>query len=122
MKCLNCKGNIVIKRNLLNLFSLKKEYICDECFKNINFDFNEIILPVNYYYIRINYLIINDEKIIHDCLINEYSKIYNKLRQKNNLVLSYNKYYMSEQNYVFFEHLANHHKNNVVLLVTQLYD
>ncbi len=122
MKCLNCSTNIVIKRNLLNLFSLRKEYICNECYNKLNIDFNDIILPINNYDLRIYYLLTETNNFVYDSLTKENTQLYNKLKETNYFIISLNRYYMSQINYEYLEILANHLQKNITILTYELFD
>lgn len=122
MRCLNCKNKIIIKRNILNLFSFKKEYICRECFIKSNFTPNNIPLPINKYNLVIQYLIQYQENFMYDSLCKENSIIFNKIKQYNFFIIHFNRYYFKEENYLFLEHLANHHQKNILVYVYVIFD
>lgn len=122
MKCLNCNEKIIKIRNILNLFSLKKEYICDKCYKSIIFEPNEILLPINNYDLRIYYLLRESDKFKYACLTTENSLLYNQLKKTNYFIITMNRYYMSDSNYIFLESLANHLEKNIIVLVYELFD
>ncbi|MFI3329661.1 MAG: hypothetical protein R3Y05_04115 [bacterium] len=122
MICLNCKERIIQKRNILNLFSLKKEYICNNCYKQIIFEPNEILLPINNYDLRIYYLLKETQNFKYDSLTKENTIIFKKLKQTNYFVITINRYYMSDTNYNLLEALANHLQQNIIVLVYELFD
>lgn len=111
-----------MKRNILNLFSFRKEYICKECFKKINFEPNDINLPINNYSFVIYYLVKDTTNFNYSSLTNEYNKIYKKFKENNYFIISCNRYYMSNTNYIFFEELANHLERDIVLFCFELFD
>ncbi len=84
MKCVFCNNNFYIKRSILDLFKIEKEYICNRCYKNypINFKLERIQLDIyectlislfdKKYYIDMNYY------------IKDYSKVFRTLIKKDN--------------------------------------
>jgi hypothetical protein len=87
MKCVYCNNNFYIKRSILDLFKIEKEYICNRCYKNypINFKLERIQLDIyectlislfdKKYYIDMNYY------------IKEYSKVFRTFFKKENYKL-----------------------------------
>ncbi len=122
MICLNCLEKIVIKRNILNLFSFRKEYICMNCFKKICFEPNYINLPINKYDFVIYYLVKDTKDFKYASLTNEFNRIYKKIKELDLFILTTNRYYMSENNYIFFEQLAKHLEKNICILCYELID
>ncbi len=122
MKCLNCNERIEIKRNILNLFSFKKEFICNNCFDKIEFSPNSIPLPINNYNLVVTYLVDDTDKFKYDSLILECSKIYSKLKSYNFLIITFNRFYLCEKSYILLEQLANHHKCNILVYTYEMFD
>lgn len=122
MKCINCGEKIITFRNILNIFSLKKEYICSSCYKDIIFEPNEILLPINNYELRIYYLLRESKNFKYDSLTKENTLIYNKLKETNYFIIHFNRYYMSEEKYIFLEKLANHLQKDIIVFVYELFD
>ncbi len=122
MKCLNCRNKIIIHRNILNLFSFKKEYVCKECFKISKFNPNQIILPINNFNLVIQYLLENNENFTYECLHKENLAILNKISKYNFFILHFNRFYFKEESYYFLEQLANHHQKNILLYVYVVFD
>lgn len=88
MYCKNCKNYFYIRRNLLTLFSSKKEYLCDKCYNlyPIKLEFNKVILED--YHAAIISLFEIKCKIDYNYFFLEYNKIYNaNVRRKDYHVL-----------------------------------
>lgn len=115
MKCLNCNQNIIVKRNLNNLFVFYREYICEKCFMAMEFKLNYILLPVNNHQIKVFYYF---EEFVNnsDIVINESSKIYNLLYTKYNYIFV--KPYIKLNDFLIetLEAMSYHFENDIAIL------
>ncbi len=87
MICKVCKRAFIIKRNIIDLFSSQRYFMCDECYiKNpINIKLSKLPLDDNYILTVIS--ILDEDKLVNfDAYLNEYSLIAEKYMH-NTMVL-----------------------------------
>lgn len=117
MKCAFCNNNFYIKRSILELFKIEKEYICNRCYKQypINIRLEKIQLDIyectiismfdKKYYIDMNYY------------IKEYSKIFNAFYKKeNNQLLFYDEIDLNDDTFAILDGISKLLESNLIIL------
>ena len=83
MKCRFCNNDFYIRRELHELFSNKKLYICDSCYQRYPIDLDILEFPLNDYHCVILSMFKKNYYIDYDYFIDEYSKIFQSLMLRN---------------------------------------
>ena len=83
MKCRFCNNDFYIRRELHELFSNKKLYICDSCYQRYPIDLDILEFPLDDYHCVILSMFKKNYYIDYDYFIDEYSKIYQSLILRN---------------------------------------
>lgn len=80
--CLICGNKFYVKRSILSLFTIEKEYICKDCYKKypISLNFEDITLDK----FKVTFITIFKNVFIKDfsCFYLEYGKIFNAIYKK----------------------------------------
>ena len=115
--CLNCGCKFYIKRNILELFSTKKEYLCMACYKKypLNIKFEDIIL--DNYEVRIVSMF-NELKVKDlNYYINEYDKIYKSLLKTTNLpIIFVDEIILNDDTFEELDAMTKLFKSNLIIL------
>ncbi len=77
--CKVCKRAFIIKRNIIDLFTTQRYFICDECYKKNSLDIKLSKIPLDDNY-TLNIISLLDEEIVinYEAYLNEYSLIAEK--------------------------------------------
>ena len=118
MKCVYCNNNFYIKRSILDLFKIEKEYICNRCYNNypINFKLERIQLDIyectlislfdKKYYIDMNYY------------IKEYSKVFRTFFKKDNYkLLFFDEISLDDNSLEELDCMSKLFESNLIILV-----
>ena len=117
LKCLVCGKDFVIKRGFDDILRTKKEFVCDKCYQEnpINIEFNYI--PLTNHQLEIVSLF-KTSYINHDAFINEYSQIYQKLKQEkgNKPIYLYDSFVLTEDKINEFDYLSKELDEDITIL------
>ena len=115
--CLNCGSKFYIKRSILELFSTKKEYLCQRCYSEnpLSIRFEDIILDK--YEVRIVSMFENVSVNDLNYYINEYPKIYKSLMKTTKLpIIFLDKIYINDETIEELDAITKLFESNIIIL------
>ena len=117
LKCLICGKDFVIKRGFNDILRTKKEFVCDKCYKDnpIEIEFNYI--PLKNHQLEIVSLF-KTSYVNHDAFINEYSQIYQKLKEEkgHKPIYLYDSFVLTEDKINEFDYLSEALDEDITIL------
>ena len=124
MKCFICKKHFNYKKTFKNILEVDNDIVCDQCYKRYPISLDYTTIPVGKYHLKIYSLHKQIFRISEHAYINEYSKIYDYLynKQKNTPILLYNRFYLSDSNIYKMEILSTLFENDIYIICNNLID
>ena len=121
MICKNCGKNFYIKKSLHELFKVKYEYLCDNCYRKYPIELKVTPLILDEYHCYILSMFPKKYNVRYDYFINEYSKIYASLiNKKGYVVLFFDYVYLSDNVIEIFDLYTKLFKKNLYVLTFNL--
>ena len=118
VKCVYCNKVFYIKRSLLELFSTKKEYICNTCYKKYPIDIRMEKIRLDIYDCTIISLFSEKYYIDKNYYIREYSKVFNAFYKKeNNELLFFDEIDLDDNGLALLDGISKLLKSNLIILV-----
>ena len=116
MKCVYCNENFYVKRSILELFSSKKEYICDKCYKKYKMDLSVENIQLDKYDCMVISMFKKRYYIDYNYFFKEYSKIIDTFIYKENYKLLFFDYLkLSDNVFETLDYISKLNKSNLII-------
>ena len=116
MKCVYCNENFYVKRSILELFSSKKEYICDKCYKKYKMELSVENIQLDKYDCMVISMFKKRYYIDYNYFFKEYSKIIDTFIYKENYKLLFFDYLkLSDNVFETLDYISKLNKSNLIV-------
>ena len=124
MKCRICDKYFNYKKTFKNLFEIDKDIICEQCYRRYPINLDYTVIPLVKYNLKIYSLHKQIYRINEHAYINEYSRIFNYIYDKNKKlpILLYNRFYLNQTNIYKMEIVSTFFESDVFIICNNLVD
>ena len=117
MKCVFCNNNFYIKRSILELFKIDKEYICNKCYKKYPIDIRLEKIQLDIYECTLITLFEKKYYINMNYYLKEYSKVFKSFYKKDNYeLLFFDEVDLSDNGLAYLDGVSKLLESNIIIL------
>lgn len=118
MKCVYCNEKFYLKRSILDLFKIDKEYICNKCYKKYKLDITVETIQLEKYDLTVVSMFKKKYYINLNYFYKEYTKLFNTLSKRlDSEVIFLDEISLSDYNLYILDGITKLFKKNLIVLV-----